>query len=259
MQIQFKVTNTSVFTSAPLMSDNSFHQLLYLKKGKLQLWVSNSSFTLTHGHAIIISESVPFKIEYVSPEVKGIIIEFSTSVHADIRHGISVTVKPGDIFCRCADNLFGLSNHPSASEYVFLFSQKMVELSIHFFEKHLKILKKNPTIALREPSDIAKNFFDTRFSDDITVFDAARFCGISRNHLQSLFSTKFRISPKKYLLNKRIEEAKKLLELTSATSCEISSSVGFSSPQRFNEIFKNLTGMTPLQYRTNVNKLREKR
>jgi AraC-like DNA-binding protein len=56
-------------------------------------------------------------------------------------------------------------------------------------------------------------------------------------------------SPISFLLKTRIERAKELLSNTGNKISDIALSVGFSNQQRFNEMFKKYSGMTPLQYR----------
>ncbi len=52
-----------------------------------------------------------------------------------------------------------------------------------------------------------------------------------------------------YLLKIRVQRAKELLADTDAKICDIALNVGFSNQQRFNEIFKKYTGVTPLKHR----------
>jgi len=52
-----------------------------------------------------------------------------------------------------------------------------------------------------------------------------------------------------YVQNLRVEEAKRLLEMESLSSEEISASVGYENPAFFRRLFKRSTGLTPGQYR----------
>ena len=63
------------------------------------------------------------------------------------------------------------------------------------------------------------------------------------------FKDEFGISPKRYLLNVRINAAKELLADTDQKINDIAKEVGFSSQQRFNDIFKKYENMTPLHFR----------
>lgn len=53
-----------------------------------------------------------------------------------------------------------------------------------------------------------------------------------------------------YINNARIKRAEELLESTDLTIQEIAFSVGYDTPQYFNKVFKNVTGLTPRDYRS---------
>ena len=55
-----------------------------------------------------------------------------------------------------------------------------------------------------------------------------------------------------YLKNIRVGEAKKLLTETDMKVNEISQAVGYEHEKHFMKIFKNITGLTPSQYRNNL-------
>lgn len=57
------------------------------------------------------------------------------------------------------------------------------------------------------------------------------------------------MSPKKYILHKRIERAKELLCVTDAGIFEISNSVGYEDQFYFCRIFKKMTNLSPSEYR----------
>ncbi|MNI97270.1 Arabinose operon regulatory protein [compost metagenome] len=49
----------------------------------------------------------------------------------------------------------------------------------------------------------------------------------------------------------RIEKAKELLETTELKVLEIGDRVGFENTKHFNRVFKEMQGVTPLEYRQN--------
>ena len=97
----------------------------------------------------------------------------------------------------------------------------------------------------------AKKFIDDNYTENINVSDVAKTVFLSDDYFSKCFVKSFGTLPKKYILEKRIEKAKTLLKTTHLTSREIAYSVGFSSPQRFNNIFADFTGVPPLTYRKN--------
>ena len=57
------------------------------------------------------------------------------------------------------------------------------------------------------------------------------------------------MSPKQYILEKKIARAKEFLDATEASILEISNSVGFLDPLYFSRIFKKKVGVGPEEYR----------
>lgn len=68
---------------------------------------------------------------------------------------------------------------------------------------------------------------------------------ISKYRLCREFSAAYGIPPLKYLIRKRLDEAKKMLLTTDWTIHEISSKVGYDNVNHFINLFKKDTGLTP--------------
>lgn len=108
---------------------------------------------------------------------------------------------------------------------------------------------KNKSPKLKELIHAAVNFINNNFERDISLGDIARYVFLSPSYFTRAFKEEIGTSPINYLLRVRIERAKELLVETDEKVGEIALSVGFSNQQRFNELFKKHTGMTPLKYR----------
>lgn len=74
------------------------------------------------------------------------------------------------------------------------------------------------------------------------------FCTIFKEHTGKTFSH--------YLSHYRIDKAKKLLKDTELSITEVAFTVGFNSVNYFNNNFKRLNNITPLQYRNKINNLK---
>ena len=119
---------------------------------------------------------------------------------------------------------------------------------------------KNRNLKLAELLNIAKEYIDANYAKDLSLSDIAKYIYLSDSYFAHSFKNKFGISPKSYILKVRIDAAKELLENTDAKVSDVAASVGFSSQQRFNDIFRKHENVTPLKYRqackkakTNIN------
>lgn len=94
----------------------------------------------------------------------------------------------------------------------------------------------------------AIDFLHENYSLDISLESTADAIGINPFYLSHLFKQETGCSFIKYLTNVRLEEAVKLLS-SDLSIAEISTQVGYLSPNYFCRIFKANTGMTITEYR----------
>lgn len=104
--------------------------------------------------------------------------------------------------------------------------------------------------------DTAVNIIDYNFNTDITVEKIANSLHLTPSHLTRSFRAKTGLSPKQYILNKRIEYAKELLTSSNATIFEIANSVGFSDQLYFSRIFKIKENISPSEYRKSFGRVK---
>lgn len=108
---------------------------------------------------------------------------------------------------------------------------------------------KNKSPKVKELIDVSLNYINNNFERDISIGDIARYVFLSQSYFARVFKEQTGMSPMNYLLKIRIDRARELLSTSKMKIGEIALSVGFSNQQRFNEIFKKHTRLTPLQYR----------
>ncbi len=99
-------------------------------------------------------------------------------------------------------------------------------------------------VTIRSLYEIHKSFH-TNFSVD----DIAATCSISKNHLCKIFMKDCGMTIKDYANKLRIEVAKRLLKNSAYTVATIQESLGYRSRSYFFNIFKDMTGMSPLEFR----------
>jgi AraC-like DNA-binding protein len=108
---------------------------------------------------------------------------------------------------------------------------------------------KSKSPKLKELIEISVKFIRNNFERDISLGDIARYVFLSPSYYTRAFKEEMKTSPINFLLKVRVDRACELLSESELKIGDIALSVGFSNQQRFNEIFKKYTGLTPLQYR----------
>ena len=79
----------------------------------------------------------------------------------------------------------------------------------------------------------------------------AAIAHISPYHFARQFKTSTGLPPHQYVIARRVERAKQLLQAATELSlAEVAHSAGFSDQSQFSRHFKRLVGVTPGQFRT---------
>jgi AraC-like DNA-binding protein len=95
----------------------------------------------------------------------------------------------------------------------------------------------------------AKQYLTDNLSSEIRLEDVAAAAGLSPYHFCRQFKQATGVSPLRYVLEMRIERARRLIVDTDNSIVDVSLSLGFSSQSHFTVIFRKLTGLTPRRYR----------
>ena len=105
-----------------------------------------------------------------------------------------------------------------------------------------------------EYGKLAKAFNPVFFNADEWV-RLAKECGMNRTYLCKLFVDETGMTVGKYVTHTKMEEAKRLMDITPKSTAEIAEYLGYSSQSHFQRVFKQYTGLTPGGYRSSsVNK-----
>lgn len=91
-------------------------------------------------------------------------------------------------------------------------------------------------------------YIEGHYHESISFAELAKQLYVTRNYLSYLFKRETGISYIAYLTRFRIERSKELLKTNQYMIYEISEKVGYSDPAYFSRVFKNVTGMSPLEY-----------
>ena len=92
-------------------------------------------------------------------------------------------------------------------------------------------------------------YIDENFTRDISLTELAEIMKISRMYFSNAFKKVFDISPKQYILNKRLMESQRLLLETEMSVAEVAYAVGFENENYFSEFFSARVGISALKFR----------
>ena len=100
----------------------------------------------------------------------------------------------------------------------------------------------------------AKHYIDGHLAEGISVYSIATNLYITPNYFSRLFKRITGEGCNEYIVRKRIEKARSLLETTSIKTGEIAMMVGYRDTNYFSLAFKKHTGKSPTKYREEMQK-----
>lgn len=105
--------------------------------------------------------------------------------------------------------------------------------------------------------DIKKvqDYIEKNYTDKIMIDELADFVATGRRTFERRFKEATNNSPIEYIQRVRIEAAKRFFEASRKNVSEVMYEVGYSDTKAFRDIFKKVTGLTPIEYRNKYARL----
>lgn len=153
-------------------------------------------------------------------------------------------VKTTGIFCRSACK----AKAPIRKNVVFF---DTIDAAIAAGFRPCKLCR--PDMVAYEPDaelvQQAKELLGQFYDKPINLCNIAKQLNISQSHLARLFKQNTGVTIRQFIISIRITKACSLLRQTNAGILEIAYQTGFQSISNFHRYFKELTGLTPTEFR----------
>ncbi len=101
--------------------------------------------------------------------------------------------------------------------------------------------------------DKAQTYIEENLSERISFEELASTLAMSRRNFDRRFIKATGNTPVEYLQRVKIEVAKKALEMGRKNINEVMNEVGYADDKAFREVFKKITGLSPLDYKAKYN------
>ena len=92
-------------------------------------------------------------------------------------------------------------------------------------------------------------YIDAHLAENIGLQDMATVAGLGQHHFSTMFRQSMGISPYRYVIERRIERAKRQLRQQDAAIIDIALACGFADQSHLNKHFRKFVGMTPRAFR----------
>lgn len=100
----------------------------------------------------------------------------------------------------------------------------------------------------------AQSYVEQHFQDKITVDQLADLCAVGRRSFERRFKKATNNTVTEYVQRVKMEAAKRSFETSRKNISEVMFDVGYTDNKAFRDVFKKVTGLTPIEYRNKYNK-----
>lgn len=214
--------------------------------------LNDEEFKLTKGDVFLMrpldfhkihSDGIGFASINVNPSClpKWIITELHSIKRQFVYH---LSDEDFDIFINLTKLLY--KNYSDKNDDAFLIKSTTATLLFSLFLKQIKNKILDNDVVSKIIYYLQKDY---RFTKKISLDEIANYVGYSKYYTSSIFHKKYGIAIQDFIINLRIEYAKKLILETNYSITEISMESGFSSMSNFYSIFQKMVGCTPLKFK----------
>ena len=224
--------------------------IVYIKEGKGTLLSTKQNIRLIPGNILVMFPNE--KIHYVVDEDQAWSISwvgvFGSQIHEffdkmEISPEMPVfTPENKSLVEDILEKIYNLSFSDLKSDKI-----KAIGFLYEFFSS---VMSEKDIKNGRNYVDDAINIIKYNYDKNISVETIAEKIFVNPSYLSRLFKAEKKISIKEYILQKKIERAKMLLERENVSVKLVANSVGFTDSLYFSRIFKKKTGFSPLEYKS---------
>jgi AraC family transcriptional regulator len=125
-------------------------------------------------------------------------------------------------------------------------------IAVHLARNYAEVTKESRSGSPSLPGHKLRQITDwmaEHLADDFNLRRLAVQANLSRFYFNRLFKSAVGVSPSRYHISLRMDEAKRLLRETKRSVVDVALSVGYSNPSHFTQLFRKETGLSPTDYR----------
>lgn len=227
-----------------------FMIVAFLLSGQKNYRFAGKDYLLAPGHILVIPQGSSYYFETVRPDCHyhKVVLEFKGAHLLSIAEALRLntfqllTPEAMDYFVATAYELGDLL-HRQREEDI----PELVGKSCQFL--HRLALLGHQGGGRSHLLSLAQAKLESNLARRLTTDDVAAALGVSRATLNRLFREELNVSPKKYRLMRKLEQASHLLEDTSLSIKEIAYTLGYCNQFHFCSEFRRFTRLTPTQFR----------
>lgn len=223
-------------------ADRPYHALIFKIDGESVYAFDDKKISLSQGQVLFIRMGASYTVSKTSPEESHYALINFTALLPDCQPRL-FPCSDFQEFKHMIDRLIRvlLFNSPSGvMESMSLFYK--IAAVLHQYERKNYCNSDKRKLIKPATDYLENNIFDC----GLKIGQLHALCNISDTYFRKIFIAVYGISPKKYVLEKRLAQAKNILDCGDYTYVyAVAAAVGFEDPLYFSKVFKNRYGYLP--------------
>lgn len=235
------------------------YQLLYIAAGKAHFYFDGKEQIITAGHMVLYRPKEPQKYDYYREDQTEVYwVHFTGGDVKNILRSYGLTDDKKVFYCGSGldyQNLFRTMINElqmCKEKYSEMLEMYLRQIFI-MLQRYFANAARTEPIRVIEEIDKATKYFNEHYNEDINIEEYTQKNYLSISWFIRAFKQCTGSTPMQYILSKRISNAETLLLDHSYNITEISQIVGYDNPLYFSRIFKKIKGLSPSEYRKNIN------
>ena len=269
---QFKV-NDLLFLEYKCVADEAavkvwsrYNYFLYVVRGKKVWQSSRVKYCVQAGEAIFVKKGANIIHQFFEEGFCSLMIFVPDSfIGSVIKESVAPVPKcpienTDSVICLHLDEVlaayfpsvlsyFAKEEQPPGNLLEIKFKELILDLTL---SPHNTPLCNYFTSLCHESKTSLREVMESNFIYNLKLEEFAYLSGRSLSAFKKDFNETFNCSPGKWLLRRRLEQAKYLLELTGKNINELAFETGFENVSHFIKNFKQTYGITPLQFKKSI-------
>lgn len=253
---------------------HSYFQIYYVKKGRLRHRIHDQEFELIKGDLFVIPPYVPHTVsacddvscEAYEIEFKPEFINQHFGGNGDVQSFMDFMYIEPFMVVRPKMSLSGKSEidvESLLSEFLREFHEKKPGFELMIKSIVLRLLAmlgretayqeqtRKDSLADKQRESVQRviDYIEEHYAEKIYLEDAVKVSLLCQSYFCAVFKSMTNKSFNRYLNEIRVSKAKEYLKKTNIKMIDICSKTGFENVTHFNRTFKQLTSMTPNEYK----------
>lgn len=250
----FRMTNDVVKSKVNL----SMHMFSFLQVGKKQVHFAGTSVAVNKDQSLLLKKGNWIWTELLETETnyyckllffsENILVEFlekHTDNEALVKENRPYFIIRNDTYITSYLNSLSTIGNAPAIFMENLLSVKFEELLLYLIQIYGQKFERYLQSLVSDGSSPFKKIVESKIHSNLRLEEIAFLCHMSLSTFKRRFISEYKVSPGKWLQDKRLQKAKETLEEGVLRPSEIYSDFGYNNLSNFSTAFKNKFGFSP--------------